>query len=305
MLKICAATSRTIAMPRSFTMESMHSWLDLCIDAAGDARHAIVDIDFSQLRYIDPTGVVVLSNLIEYFRLCGVSGLLSGLYWKSSDAICYLDDAGFFERYNEKPLREHAAPRAQTMPLRLVENIRTYEFLFYDLIPWMARQLGTSEEALATVRVCAQEILQNIADHSGVGVGCVHAQYFPSRGIVEVAFSDFGQGIPQNVRKIAPQATDSQALRLACNEGFTTQSNVHNRGAGLPTLINYLASRDRGVVRIASGKANIFASFRNGTYSISSRSKQSSYPGTLVVMQIKKSAVPDLAEDIEKEDFKW
>ena len=203
------------------------------------------------------------------------------------------------------PLREHASLRMSSMPLHLVEQIRAQEFLSYELIPWMANQLNTTDEALGTIRVCVQEILQNVADHSGVGVGCVHAQFFAAQQVVEVAVSDFGFGIPANVRKVEAGLNDVEALRLACKEGFTTKSNVHNRGAGLPTLIKYLAKNDRGTVWITSGLGNISANYDKGTFKLTGRSKRSAYPGTLVRLRLKASEVEALAIDVEPERFEW
>ncbi|WP_167330540.1 histidine kinase [Variovorax paradoxus] len=307
MLAICATSTCKMVLPKTLNMLSMHAFLDSFIDHNGDARHKRFEIDFSKLRFIDPVGVVVLSNLIEYLRRCGAGGALTGLYFRDSDAICYLDDCGFFARYNDNasPLRHHAAPRTSSMPLRLVENIRAQEFLRFDLIPWMAQQLETTSEALGTVSVCVQEILQNIADHSGVGVGCAHAQYFAERQMVEVAISDFGHGIPMNVRKVIQDITDTDALKLACEEGFTTKSNVHNRGAGLPTLIKYLALHNRGGVWISSGSGNISATHSDGATKLTGRSKRSNYPGTLVLLRLKSSAIEALAVDVEPERFEW
>lgn len=305
MLEICAQTSAKMTLPKTLNMLSMHAVLDFFIDPSGDARHRHFEIDFSKLQFVDPTGVVVLSNLIEYLRRCGAGGTLIGLYHWNSDAICYLDDSGFFSRYNLKPLRDHATARRTSMPLRLVEHIRAQEFLRFDLIPWMAFQLGTTAEALATVSVCVQEILQNVADHSGVGVGCVHAQFFADRQVVEVAVSDFGLGIPYNVRRVLPDLNDTDALKKACQEGFTTKSNVHNRGAGLPTLIKYLAKHNRGAVWISSGSGNISATHSEGTTKLTGRSKRSNYPGTLVLLRLKSSAIEALATDVEPERFEW
>lgn len=305
MLQICADTTAAIQLPKTLNMLSMHSFIDRFIDHKGDARHARFVLDFSKLQFIDPTGVVVLSNLIEYLRRCNVSGHLTGLFYAHSDAICYLDDCGFFTRYNDVPLRPHAKRRLSSMPLRLVEHIRAQEFLGFDLIPWLAEQLNTSPEALGTIRVCVQEILQNVADHSGVGVGCVHAQYFADQQAVEVAVSDFGFGIPMNVRKLAADLTDVEAVKLACQEGFTTKSNVHNRGAGLPTLIKYLARNDRGTVWITSGLGNIAATYADGGSKLTGRAKHSAYPGILVRLRLKASEVEALAIDVEPERFEW
>ncbi len=304
MLCIASSTSGVIALPRRFGMDTMYGLISKAINQDGDARHATIEFDFSKLEFIDPAGVVVMSNLIEYLRHCRVSGRMSNV-WLQSAAVRYLDDCGFFVRYNNGPLQVQVRPRDGTLPLTLVENIQATNFIYQRLIPWMALQLGTTDASLATVRVCMEEILQNIADHSGRMVGCVHAQYFPQKSELDVVVSDFGFGIPHNVRNVVPDATDAAALHLACQEGFTTQSNVRNRGAGLATLIRYVTGRDHGAVWIVSGKANISAVHASGESRLTSRTKPSAFPGTLVRVLLKANAIPDLAKDVEAEEFSW
>lgn len=304
MFQILSDEDVNITLPKNLGMETMYGVIRRAITDAGDARGRQVNFDFSRLEFVESVGVVVLSNLIEYLRKCGCQGRLHGIF-RSSKAVCYLDDSNFFTRYNGAPLREHAHPRDGTFPLTLVADTQAIGFLYQTLVPWLATQLGTREEALASIRVCIEEILQNIGHHSGVDVGCFHAQHFPNNGEIHIAISDFGYGIPHNVRKVNPEATDSEALRLACQEGFTTQSNVQNRGAGLSVLLNIVTSKDRGKVWIVSGKGNVSCIHIADSSKLTARTKQFVYPGTLVLVILKTAAVQDLARDVEQEDFSW
>jgi anti-sigma regulatory factor (Ser/Thr protein kinase) len=178
-------------------------------------------------------------------------------------------------------------------------------FLYATLVPWIARQLQVPEQALGSVRVCIEEILHNVRDHSGVGVGCIHAQFWPKKGELHIAISDFGRGIPSLVRTVAPDATDPQALELACTEGFTTKSNVQNRGAGLAVLVKCVTGKDRGNVWVVSGRANISATHANGTSRLVARSKPFVYPGTLVRIMLKTDRLQDWIDEVEPEVFTW
>lgn len=173
------------------------------------------------------------------------------------------------------------------------------------LIPWLAARMSTSELSLSVVRVCIEEIFHNINDHSGVTVGCIHAQYFPAGRDIQLAISDFGYGIPHNVRKVEPELDDARALALACKEGFTTQSNVRNRGAGLATLIKHVTGNNRGHIWIVSGKANLSAVHNAGVSKITARSTDGAYPGTLVRVTLREDSVVELAKEIEQEEFSW
>ena len=293
-----------VLLPKQFNAESMYSFIQRAVDDQGDAQCKEITFDFSKLEFIEPVAVVVLSNLIEYFSKLGVKTRFAG-HQTLTKPVIYLDDSGFFKQYLGATLRAHAALRDTTLPLQLVANPQAIGYLYEQMIPWIAIQLRTTAIALATVRVCLQEVFHNISDHSGVNVGCVFAQHFPKTGELQVAVSDFGFGIPSNVRKLKPNATDSQALVLALQEGFTTKSNVQNRGAGLPLLMKYVTLKNRGAVLITSGKANISAVFEGQTTKITARDRPVSYPGTLVRVILKTDTLQALAQDIELEEFSW
>ncbi len=293
-----------VKLPRKFNGETMYPFIQTAVNEQGDAESKEITFDFSELGFIEPVGVVVLSNLIEYFLKIGVKTRFSGLTSPTQGAV-YLDDSGFFGHYLKNPLRPHAALRDSTLPLRLVANPKAIGYLYNDMIPWIAERLQTTADSLGTVRVCLQEIFHNISDHSGVNVGCVFAQHFPAKKEIDIAISDFGLGIPVNVRNVRPGVSDSEALTLAIQEGFTTQSNVQNRGAGFTTLMRYVTLKNGGLVLITSGKANVSAVKNGNLTKVTSREKPVSYPGTLVRVILKTDSLRVLAHDLEHEEFSW
>ena len=175
-------------------------------------------------------------------------------------------------------------------------------------MPWVGRSVGMSAESLASVRVSLEEILHNVRDHSGVEVGCTFAQHFPNKNRIQIAISDFGAGIPNVVRQKRPETSDPAALRLACQEGFTTKTNVQNRGAGLPTLINYVTRKNGGNVLIAAGGGHLSAApaaERPQRYKITTRSAGGFYPGTLVRVVLRTDTLELAASDAQIEPFEW
>ena len=282
----------------------MYSFISAAIDENGDAKNKEIILDFAELKFIDPVAVVVLCNLIEYLSQGGVSISFKGINAPFTGAI-FLDNAGFFRHYMSSPLRPHAVQQDTTLPLKLVESPRATPYLYQDLIPWLARRLMTTSIALSTVRVCLEEIFHNIKDHSGVGMGWVFAQHFPKLKEVHIAISDFGNGIPANVRKIRPMATGAEALSLAIQEGFTTKSNVQNRGAGLAVLTRYVTLRNGGGVFITSGNAYISVVPQGDAIKTTSRERLVTYPGTLIHVILKTDTLETLYEDIEPEEFSW
>ena len=299
--------SVSILLPERFGAGSMYYVIAQATRGMKAQFSERVIIDFSRLKFIEPIGVVILSNLIEYLGRAGISTALAGVNFQSTPAVAYLDDSDFFKRYIGRPLREWAKPRDTCLPLTMVSNAQAVGYLHSTLIPWLAESLNTSEESLATVRICLDEVFSNINFHSGVDYGCLHIQHFPQSKEVQIAISDFGVGIPSNVRRVRPELVDSVALALACEEGFTTQSNVKNRGAGLATLIRYLTLKDRGKVWIVSGEANLSAIHDVATKKskVTSRTVKGFYPGTLVRVTLKQDSIRDLATDVQSEEFSW
>jgi len=217
----------------------------------------------------------------------------------------YLDDAGFFLTYTGSIAFPDQHRRPTTIPLQLVASADATHFLYAELMPWIAQQVGLSADSLAAVRTSIEEVFHNIRDHSGVGVGCVFAQYYPNKNQIQLAISDFGRGIPNSVRTVEANATDQEALRLACQEGFTTKSNVRNRGAGLPNLMRYIPQRNNGTILVSSGSANVSATKGDGGSKITARRINGYYPGTLVRAVLRTDTLERFSEDAEIEVFEW
>lgn len=304
MWNILTGEKLVVKLPRKFNGETMYPFIRIAVNEQGDASCKEITFDFSELDFIEPIAVVVLSNLIEYFLKIGVKTQFTG-HNNLSKGVVYLDDSGFFLHYLKKPLRPHAVLRDTTLPLRLVANAQAILYLYEDMMPWLAQRLLTTAIALGTIRVCLQEIFHNISDHSGVNVGCTYAQHFPQKKEIHVAISDFGLGIPANVYKVRPDLSPSEALYLAVQEGFTTKSNVRNRGAGLAILMRYVTVKNKGAVFITSGNAYVSAVAMRGGTKITSRARPVLYPGTLIHVILKTDTLQTLYKDVEPEEFSW
>jgi ABC-type transporter Mla MlaB component len=197
MWKILFPTEINVELPANFNKESMYPFIRRAIDEQSDAKGSKVYFDFSRLRFIDPTGVVVLSNLIEYFRRIGVNVWFRN-HQSETTANRYLDDSGFFLRYLKNHVFANSSVRRTTIPLELVEHKKTVEFLHCRLMPWIGLQVGLQENSLVSLRSCVEEVFHNINHHSGVPIGCVFCQYFPKTNEIQLAISDFGSGIPES-----------------------------------------------------------------------------------------------------------
>lgn len=291
-------------LPYTFNRVSIYAFIDQVIDENYDSRCGKIVFNFSNLNFIYPAAVTVLSNLIEFLRLSKVKISFIGHSPNqvNSAAISYLDDSGFFKQYLKHSLRDHAVVRSTTLPLELVEYSKSYEYMGFRLIPWLARNLDVDERALSTIKVCFQEIFNNINDHSQVKIGCSFAQYYPQKNELIMTISDFGVGIPYNIRKDIQDITDHEAIEKACEQGYTTQTTGRNRGAGLDILIKNVVLKNGGTLIIQSRHGMMSCLRQNHQLKKVPRAVDGFYPGTLIQLHLNTS---QFIYDEFSEDFEW
>lgn len=294
----------TVDLPIKFNATTMFQFISKAVDEQCNAKCSKICFNFSKLNFIEPVGIVVLSNLIQYFQKMKVKVTFKG-HKENSSANHFLDDTGFFKQYLGKYAFESSSQRTTTRELMLVSNSSATNYLYFNLMPWIGQEVNLSDESLSSLRSSIEEIFHNIRDHSGVDIGCVFAQHYPRKNEIQIAISDFGQGIPTLVRTKLPNISDTDALRKACQEGFTTKSNVRNRGAGLANLMRYITLRNNGTVLISSGKAQISAVQEKIGTKITARTSDGFYPGTLVRAILRTDTLEQVAKDTELEVFEW
>lgn len=294
----------TVALPRTFNMNSMRNFIQSAVDKQAETGARTILFDFRHLEFIEPEGVVVLANTIEHFKQAKVRVRFAG-HNHAGGAQRYLDDSGFFEHYLGQRLFIGSAPRETTVPFELFPARNYVPYLYGKLMPWIGQSVNLSEDTLSTIRACLEEVFHNIDYHSGVETGCVFAQHFPQKHRICIAISDFGIGIPTRVRTLAKDASDANALRLAVQEGWTTKTNVVNRGVGLSTLLRYITQRNSGTVLIHSGTGYLSATRGPKSSSVTSRHAPWAYPGTLVHVVLRTDTLEQLENDVAPEVFQW
>ncbi len=118
----------------------------------------------------------------------------------------------------------------------------------------------------------------------------------------KISISDFGVGIPFNVNNKINGLSDHQAIDKACEAGFTTQTTLRNRGAGLDVLIKNVVAKNNGVVIIQSRKGLVSCVKLNGVLKRSAKPAAGFYPGTLIQITLDTSK---FVSDEHEEDFEW
>ena len=261
-------------------------------------------LDFSKATFIDPSGVAALYNAMQYLGSQRREVHFRGHVLRT-DVNTYLDDSGFFETFLHERIFPNRPRRPTTVQLHIFNVNSYYGHLMSTLMPWIAQSVEMDAQSLEVLRATLEEAYHNVTYHSGVKSGCVFAQHFPRRNELEVVISDHGFGVPNRVRTKFPKTTDTEALQLAFEKGFTTGSVVANRGWGLWQLSNYAAQKNGGTVTLRSGYG--LASAEQGMEQpvITSLHSKWLYPGTLVRVVLKTDTLRRLQDDTEKEVFSW
>jgi hypothetical protein len=86
---------RTVLLPQTFNADTMLPFLSQVVDEQRDAKCSKVTFDFARLKFVEPVGVVVLSNVIEYFRLLRCKVQFAN-HFVETPGTKFLDDSLFF-----------------------------------------------------------------------------------------------------------------------------------------------------------------------------------------------------------------
>ncbi len=280
----------------------MYQLISEIFDENGEIESKRLELDFCRLNFIEPTGVTVLSNIIELVKKLGGDVTFCG-HLIHVRAIQYLDDSQFFRRYIGNSLREAVRIRPTTAELTLVSHARSFGWIENDLMPWIEEKTGVRQASLASIKVCFQEVFNNIRDHSTVDVGCIFGQFYPNLNKLQIAISDFGVGIPSNVRKLRANLTDGDCIKLASQEGFTTRTGRNNRGAGLDVLIKNVVKNNGGSLIIHSGNGILSCVKSEEGVKKTAKSADGFYPGTLLQVTFRTDRL--VVDDDEEEVFEW
>lgn len=297
------AAPLVVTIPYRFSGLTMTELVNQITNGVVDDRlPEVVAFDFGRLGFIEPAGIVFLSNLVHWIREAKREVQFTNLDPRYAP-ISFLDDSQFFLAHMGELLNPAARPRSTTIPYTRVAQAESHDWLDNRFIPWLSSRLNQSAATLAPFRVCISELFNNIADHTMFDIGGIAAQHFPQSNRIEIAVADFGLGIPDSVRKVRPNISHADAILLACQPGFTTQSTPRNRGAGLDYLLSVVGSH-RGTLSIFSGNATVCYTARDDGSMVPNASRTVGYcPGSLIQIDFRTDLIVPVPE--EEEAFEW
>lgn len=291
-----------IYLPSNFDRTHMYEVFDQVIDQDRNPRYEKIVFNFSTLRFIKPVGVTILANLVEWLKKRNVECFFR--YPASrNDAVKYLDDSLFFQRYIGRKINEGSSKRDTTIALHYVSYENSYDWLDRIFISWLSQRLNISSVSLSTIKTCLGEVFNNIKDHSNENIGCVFAQHYPNMNYISIAVSDFGVGIPYNVQRKFPEVKDYEAIERSIMQGFTTKSTPRNTGAGLDILIKTIVNNNKGSVYIHSNSGILKNNNVNSKIVQEGSNINSYYPGTLFEIILQTDTLESVLDC--EEEFEW
>lgn len=291
-----------IQLPRNLDSQTMYGLIGKLIGPDNLPVCENATLDFARLGFVEPVGITVLSNLIEWLGTKGV-GFKFVNHRTASGATKYLDDSLFFRQYLGTKIFPTSRVRSTTLPLQRVKHMDSYSWIENTFTPWLSSRLNLTPQSFENIKVCLEELFNNIDDHADQDTGCIFVQHYPNKNEIVIGLSDFGLGIPYNVSKVSAEKDDGQAILLATTEGFTTLSTPRNRGAGLDILLNVVA-RNGGGVSIYSNHGILSCRTFNGLLKKIPRQTEGFYPGTLFDITFRTDTL-ESSDAAEEEKFEW
>lgn len=266
-----------------------------------------VELDLSMISFVEPAGVVLLSNIIKYLENKNYNLNLyipENIGYQKHCPHEYLDDSQFYSHFTGESIKQNASPRSTTLPLYNIKTEATYSWLKTSFRPWLSRNMGVDILQLGTFSEIISEVFNNISDHSEENNGFIFAQYYPNNNnVLRIAISDFGVGIPRTMRRVFPSLSDGELISQALQRNITSQSTPRNRGIGLDTLVYNTVVNSNGTVKIRSNYGEVIINpLKDGSRKVLIQESNYFYPGTFIELEL---SPMHLVDELEEEDFTW
>lgn len=249
-----------VKVPTYLDSTTLHDIIFLSTDAicaCDNWNEVSVIMDFGDLRFVRPTGLVTVIAIMRY--LAWTKQLTKGLFLPPRDSKLkdYLTRIGFNEMFNFRS-EYHYAMRDSTGRFREVVELTSENQcneVVGDLVEILKSQMSLSDRALKATEFSLLELMENVFHHANSPInGIVCAQTYPLRREVEFALVDCGRGFRQSLAdnpELSGQfQTTCQAIQLALDLHVTGRP-LKNSGTGL-----FFTSE---LVKINGGRMSIYS----------------------------------------------
>lgn len=239
-------------------------------------------LDFSKCQYLGPDAISIVVAAVLQAREAGVKNevmLPQGV--PALEAFCEFSGLNHLITGSPVPKGDH--PDCVTIPIRVQEKAS-----FNDpdpIIRLITRFVPLSAEAEEFLRICVNEVVQNVEDHARSPIGCVTcARFMKKVREVRVAIVDRGRGIGTTLRERYPDVHGAgEALGRVLQGGYSAKSRKNNMGLGISNLANIVVQQMHGELFIVSEDGFADGKFGRQTFS---RSLDMRFPGTGVFFSV-------------------
>jgi ABC-type transporter Mla MlaB component len=270
-----------VSLPAYFSARSAEDAIAACWEIA--SAGGVVDVDASNLVFVDPFGMALLAATFYNVRRQGGAVRVHCLNEQLSGYLQRMDVFHGVELVDCAAMLGQRHDRTDALvEVTRLEQLRDVSSAAYRLTAALVGRMPvanrdelpdemtgyTEADRLAEpIQYALNELLENALTHArraGFADACVWVacQYYPSSGLVRMGVVDNGCGFLATLRghPALHQETHLAAIlaalqpRVSCNRDLGLRADTVNQGVGLTTT-NRIAERAGGRLYIASGDA--------------------------------------------------
>ena len=286
-----------ILLPSQFEAQDLFETISGSFGRFEEVPDGVV-FDFQNLRFVRPSGIVFLSNLTKYLARKGCNVVFENMQL-GSQCIRFLDDSLFFQQHVGNKLNATSSPRVTTQPLVEVQHSESHDWVRNTFVPWLSDCSDIEQHDLSELATCLSELFNNIDDHTEYDVGSIFAQWYPQEERVIVSIADFGAGIPSTVGRVCSGLSDTNAIKKAFEDEFTSRSTPRNRGIGLYFLLQNVVQNLGGKLEVHSAGGAVIFKMVGDTLSIVPYNHNGFCPGTLIDIEFNTAAIERTEGELE------
>jgi hypothetical protein len=247
-------SSRTVVIDFNLddSWRSIRQFLTRLGSIVTEPSHGPWTLDLTQARYIGPDAAAVIAACVLDARRCGHQAAVL-LPENPPQLAAFCKYAGLRHLLLGEPLPDPDDPRSETVPIMRFEQCHYYASSAVNQL--IRRHVQMTTPAEEYLRICFNEVVQNVEDHALSPVGAIAcAKFMRQSSEVRVAIADRGRGIFRTLRDRHPAITNSvEAMSRVIRGGISAQSKANNLGLGISNLCAIVQEQMQGSIFIISG----------------------------------------------------
>lgn len=256
-----------------------------------------IELDLGGLVFVGPTSLALLEATLKRLEnedLLEPGGII--IEPRSPLTSQYLHRMDFFAGLDSIEGIEEPFERRDPVGFRPCQGFATeddYWRVAASLADALTERCKVEEIAQAAIRICLDELTENVVHHADSPVGgFAAAQGTPKKNRFEVGIADLGIGFRRSLIKNPNHAditSDAEAIETALRP-FVTSTPARNAGIGLYITSRLLKSNGGSLV-VRSGRGRLVAGVEEGT-----SEADVELPGAVVALRARTDRPLDIGE---------